>query len=420
MLQIKTRFGIFKIFSLIFLLTLASLSVNGKTKKLKPGHWHTEFQLNNKTNLPVTFLLDKEKRLGHLYIINADEVIKLNEVEYQNDSVFINFSTFDSELRFKIIKKSYISGVWINHAKKAYYAIPFWSSNNGAPRFNQLPSNINVIGKWEVTFNYKENPEKALGIFEVNDFGCSYRSNNDIKGTFLTETGDYRYLEGAVSSDSLYLSTFDGSHAFLFKSKLMNDTLWGEFYSGKHYKTEWFAVRNESFELQDPDSLTYLVNNQPISFELMGLDRQMYKYPNHETKGKVTLIQILGTWCPNCLDESNYLVGLKEKYGNKLEIISIAFETQKTIEDKIAKIDKYKMVLGLDWTFLIGGDACKSCAQELFPMLNDISSFPTLIFIDKKGEIQRIHTGFSGPGTGEYYAEFVRETNDFVDRLIQE
>lgn len=408
------------ILGLFIFFTFTSLNVCAKHKKLKAGHWHTEFQLNKNTVLPVTLLLNKEKQLSHLYIINADEHIELNEISSVGDSIFISFSTFDSEIRAKIIKKNHISGVWINHAKPGYYAIPFWSKNNGAPRFNRLEKQIDVVGKWEVTFDYNNNPEKALGIFEINTNGCGYANSNLIKGTFLTETGDYRYLDGVVSSDSLYLSTFDGSHAFLFKAHMRRDTLWGEFYSGSHYQTIWYGVRSDTFKLSDPDSLTYLINKDPISFELPGLDNKIYSYPNEETEGKVHLIQIMGTWCPNCKDESIYLKELIDKHNKDLEIVSITFETQKNISEKIERVKKYKSVLELDWTFLIGGDACKDCAGKIFPMLNKIISFPTLIFIDKKGEIRRIHTGFSGPGTGSYYYNFVEETNSFVSELIYE
>ena len=83
-------------------------------------------------------------------------------------------------------------------------------------------------------------------------------------------------------------------------------------------------------------------------------------------------------------------------------------------------MEAYKNALNLDYTFLIGGDACKPCATNLFPQLSEIISFPTLIFIDKVGEIRKIHTGFSGPGTGVYYDRFVTETNQFIEMLVNE
>lgn len=405
-----------KFISLLLLLLLC-LNASAKNKKINTGKWHTEFQLSETAILPVTFDLVKVKKSYVLYVINAEERIALNNIKIVADSIFIPFPTFDSELKAKINSKNNITGIWYNYSKGADYKIPFISKNGSYARFPNSTSNISVSGKWEVTFDYNNDPEKAIGLFEhlTACVDCP-----EIKGTFLTETGDYRFLEGTISNDSLYLSTFDGSHAFLFRAQLTNDTLWGDFLSGSHYKTNWYAVKNLNFELGHPDSLTYLVNDNPIQLSLPDLNNQLYTYPNSTTRNKVTLIQIMGTWCPNCLDESRYLAEVKKKYRDQLEIISVSFEMEPSLESKIAKVKRYKEELDLDFTFLIGGKACKPCAANLFPMLNNVISFPTLLFIDKKGNTRKIHTGFSGPGTGLYYETFVKETNAFIEALIQE
>lgn len=378
------------------------------------GYWHVELILNKENTLPTTALYKNHK----IFILNADESIELDKIRHKNDSVFVAFKAFNSEIKARIITPTKIEGAWYNYAKDANYTIPITCSYGKKPRFNSSESTIDITGKWEVTFSYNEHPEKALGIFNLMD--TIHSSSTTIKGTFLTETGDYRYLQGVVSSDSLLLSTFDGSHAFLFKSKLVNDTLWGEFMSGTHYSSKWFAVRNDKFKLNNPDSLTYLVNAKPIQFKLKDSDNNWYNYPNAETIDKVTLIQIAGTWCPNCLDESNYLKTVKEKYNDQIKIIAVAFEHEKTAEARIEKINRYKQNLALNYTFLLGGKASKQEAANLFPMLNAIISFPTLIFIDKQGKIRKIHTGFNGPGTGDYYTDFLTKTNAFIETLLTE
>jgi hypothetical protein len=40
--------------------------------------------------------------------------------------------------------------------------------------------------------------------------------------------------------------------------------------------------------------------------------------------------------------------------------------------------------------------------------------------LTKKGTIKQIHTGFSGPGTGEYYSKFVEEFGRFMEKLERE
>lgn len=403
---------------LLFLVVFAALVQPAFAVKLKPGHWHTELQLRTGINLPVDFYYEKGK-IPALIIQNGEEQIRLTQIISKNDSLFIQFPTFDSELKIKVQSKTHLTGAWFNRAKSATYNIPFWSIQGPTKRYPNAEITSQMEGRWEVTFDYSNDPEKAIGLFSHSN-SSKNQITNVIYGTFLTETGDYRFLEGAINKDSLYLSCFDGSHAFLFRAQLKNDTLWGDFHSGSHYKTEWFAVKNESFELRHPDSLTFIVNEKPLEFELMKLDGSFYHYPNKSVSNKVVLVQIMGTWCPNCLDESNYLKSVYASYPDQLEILAVTFETQKTTEEKIEKVQKYKDALGLGYTFLIGGDACKPCASKIFPQLNDIVSFPTLIFIDKKGEIRKIHTGFSGPGTGDHYTRFVDETNLFIELLVNE
>ncbi|MBK7130991.1 MAG: TlpA family protein disulfide reductase [Crocinitomicaceae bacterium] len=398
------------------LLLVCLISTQGFAAKIKYGTWLTQFELAQNIILPSIFQFEKGKP-GELIIYNGFESIHLQDIKQTGDSIVVRFPTFDSELCFIIVDKTHIEGAWYNKAKSDTYHVKFTSHYTSDAYYPLDSKQLLNHRKWEVTFDYKGESEKAIGLF---NYPNSEQNTNLLHGTFLTETGDYRFLSGATVGDSLYLSCFDGSHAFLFRAQLKNDTLWGDFHSGNHYKTTWMAVPNDDFELSDPDSLTFMVNEKPISFQLQNIDGTTYTYPNESLKNKVVLIQLMGTWCPNCLDESNYLKDLYASYKNELAIISITFETQKTVEGKIEKVTKYKESLDLPFTFLIGGDACKLCAAELFPQLNNISSFPTLIFLDKKGSVRKIHTGFSGPGTGQYYTNFVSETNAFVDALIKE
>lgn len=410
---------------LLFLFTCLGLSTLSfsKGKKIAPGTWYGEFSLSESDRLPFLFEIKKSKKKYLFIIKNGEERIQLNNITQVKDSLYIPFPAFDSEFRIQIKNKTELQGNWHNYAKKGNYFLSFKASNKENCRYPLTEKSVDVAGKWEVTFDYHSAmPEKAIGLFADGSYSCGYggKANNIVTGTFLTETGDYRFLEGATIGDSLFLSTFDGSHAFLFTALLKNDTLWGKFRSGNHYLTDWYAIKNENFSLGHPDSLTFLVSEEQIAFSLPNIDGSTYNYPQDAAKEKVTLIQILGTWCPNCLDESNYIKSLSTKYGNQLNVLAIAFETQAELEQKIAKVSSYKTNLELDYTFLIGGSACKSCASDMFPMLNDIISFPTLIFIDKTGKVRKIHTGFNGPGTGHHYDEFVVETNSFVDQLINE
>ena len=238
----------------------------------------------------------------------------------------------------------------------------------------------------------------------------------------MTETGDYRYLEGNMYNNTLYLSSFDGSHLFLFKATLIGERLSGIFYSGTHWEEPWVASKNESIELTHPDSLTYLKE---------GYDKLAFTFPNtkgdsvsltdDKYKGKVVIVNIMGPWCPNCKDETAYLAELyKNNHEKGLEIIALSFDKSGKFEVAAANILKVQSHFNANYDFLIAGKANKISAAESLPMLNHIMSYPTSIFIDRKGNIQKIRTGFYGPGTGSYYTRYTEQTNDFIARLLAE
>jgi thiol-disulfide isomerase/thioredoxin len=298
---------------------------------------------------------------------------------------------------------------------KSAYRIPVELKHGYTTRFTvSTDANSSIAEKWEVTFDPKsDSPYKSVALFSS--------VGNNVSGTFLTETGDYRFLDGNRSGDSLYLSCFDGSHAFLFKANVFRDSIYGAFLSGKHWKGAWNGKVNPDFELTHPDSLTYLINETLFSFSSTDLNGNPFIFPNKQFENKVTIIQIMGTWCPNCMDETRFLKELHETYNKEgLEIISIGYEVGQTFNEHADKIEKLQQRYALPFTFLVGGAANKGLASEHFSMLNKIISFPTAIFIGKDGSVRKVHTGFNGPGTGTYYTDFIKEIDLFVRLLLKE
>lgn len=106
--------------------------------------------------------------------------------------------------------------------------------------------------------------------------------------------------------------------------------------------------------------------------------------------------------------------------GRGLEIISLMFEHYGDLPHAAAATQRFKEHYGIDYTTLIAGISDKDEASKTLPMLDRVYGFPTTIFIDKKGVVRKVHTGFSGPATGEHYTEFVKEVKSTLDELLAE
>ena len=400
------------------LLFLSVLFLNlsfSQTNKLEEGRWKIKLIPNDSTSIPFFFDVSTNSNGTYSFsIVNGEEIIEIQNHKFKDDSLYIELPVFDSEFHIQVLDSYNICGKWYNYAKSKDYNIPLVGFKTAEDRFQfkGLKKSVNFNGKYEVTFS-SDDPWKAIGLFN--------QKKNRITGTFLTETGDFRFLEGNAYGDEIYLSCFDGSHAFVFTGKLEDDTIRGDFYSGNHYHTDWKGFLNKDYELRNPDSITKQKEESQISFELPDLDSIIYSFPAAQKEAKVTIIQIMGSWCPNCMDETKFYKELYEKYKDQgLEIVAIAFETPKDFQSKARMLKKLKNHFDIQYKILVGGDASKKIASDIFPSLNSIISFPTSIFVDKENKVRRIHTGFNGPGTNKHYKEYVQKTYKLIEDLLKE
>ena len=391
----------------LFLSLLFIVSCKSKPE-LKAGLWRAEVPTLAGV-LPFHIQIENNKA----FAINADEKLAFDTLFFQNDSLHLKMELFDAEIIAKVEGET-MKGIFrkkmANLENREGEFLAKWGQDF---RF-QNGVETDILGKkYSVTFKDEKNTYEAVGIFE--------QKNNRIKGTFLTNTGDYRYLDGNVVGDSLKLTCFDGNHVYLFTAKISGDSLLGGTfcYSLKGIE-KWSGVKNEGAALPDANSLTFLKPGfTTIDFSFPDETGKMVSIKDQRYKNKVTVVQILGSWCPNCMDETRFLVNFKKK-NPSVEIIGLAFE--KSLEPTFVnpKIQKLKSRFGVTYPILLAGKNDKADASDKLPMLNKIISFPTTIIIDKKGIVRQIHTGFSGPGTGEYYLKFVEEFGRFMEKLERE
>ena len=394
--------------------TYPNLSVgeNHRHFLIGQGQWLGELSIKKNKKIPFNFEVKKDS----VFIINSEERIGAKISSHQ-DSMRIKIPVFDSELRF-IKTRIGLAGYWHNNTKTRH-KLPFCAHLNkkgGKHRFNGAHSNNHNLysGNWETTFSKgTENEYKSVAIF--------HQDKEHVTGTFITETGDYRFLQGNVYNDSIFLSCFDGAHAFLFEGRLVDNIIHGMFYSGLQWSEPWISLKNDSFALTNPYLITQHVPRERLEFSFPSVDGGILSYPNKRFNNKVVIIQILGSWCPNCVDETKFFSTLYNQYQDRgLEIIGLAFESPKKLIDKIARVKDLKSHTGSKYEFLIAGSASKKEAQKALPFLNEISSFPTTMFIGKKGAVRKIHTGFYGPGTGEHYVKYTAEVGALVEALLSE
>ena len=381
--------------------------------KLQDGYWHAELKLNDTTILPFVFEMFND----HLEIMNGDERIRVDEFNYSGDSVYIQMPVYETEIRCKY-DSVLLEGYYINHTRTSNAIIPFTAIHGMGWRFSDRPekTTYNISGRWHVSWEKEEGENKtAIGIFE--------QEGNRVTGTFLTPTGDYRFLEGEIGGSQLHLSSFDASHAYLFDAVIQTDgTMQGNYFSGSHWHDTWKAWRSDNTELVDPESMTYIKPEyERINFSFPNEKGELISLSDSAYLNKVVVVQLMGTWCSNCLDETKYLVELTNKY-NKEPFKIIALDFEKTTDPFRIKnnILRIKDRLQVPYPILYAGNSNKEEAAKSLPMLSRIAAYPTTIVLDKKGNVRKIYTGFSGPASGKIYLNYVESFSSFLENLFQE
>lgn len=428
---------------LLFLSILSGCLVTDNTySRLAPGVWRGVLELE-KTRFTVRdkdtiFVLNEQFKDGELpfnfevtytgedaffvTIFNGAEEIRCDSIRFgrdrttARDTVNIYFPEYQTYLHADV-RGGVMQGEWVVTTRENY-RIPFYAKAGLDYRFTNFKKKpeADLNGRWATLFGVEGvKPDRAVAEFS--------QQGNRLTGTFRTETGDYRFLEGTIQGRKFWLSGFDGAHAFLFSGSVSGDTLRGEFRSGTHYRTLWAAWKDPTFELGDPDALTVVrPNGDAIRWEYATIEGKALRYPAPDFEGKVKIFAITGTWCPNCMDEQRFLRTYLQEHpeqAEKIAVVSFAFEKGTDLEKINAHLRNYKKRLDLPFDIVYAGKAEKEAAQTAFPALNHVMAFPTMIILDKQGRVRKIHTGFDGPATSRY-ARFTKDFEQLITQLTQE
>ncbi len=404
---------------LIIFLALPALCSIAQVKALTTQLYKGTLVRDDGNEIVFSFELHKRIKQPVVYIINGKERIKVDSVRMTADSIIIKMPLFESYFK-AAMNKNIWTGVWFKETSKGTQQMPF-TARPTATRFplSNGAATISITGRWEADFA----SDSGKAINAVAEF---QQQGNTLNGSFLTTTGDYRYLSGIVTGKQLKLSTFDGSHAFLFtaditgKNKIIN----GKFYSGKTFVDQWTAERKSSAVVPPNASAMYLKPGETsLNFRFPDLDSNLISINDERFKNKVVVIQLMGSWCPNCMDETAFLSDYYKANKNRgVEVLGLAYEYSSNFARAKQGLLKFRNRLNVQYPLLFTGVTVsdEQRTEKTLPQVTPIKVFPSLIIIDKKGVVRKLDNGFYGPGTGIHYEQYKKEFNETINQLLSE
>jgi peroxiredoxin len=403
-------------FTLALFIPLLFIACQPEVKPLKDGVWRGVFLLPAH-EIPFKFEVKKvAKENTSLFLINGKERFELKKINCNNDSVSIPIDLYDAVLKGRAIRDTFEGHLFKVGGDKPGPGIPFKAEFGDLPRFpesNEAPS-VSLNGTWDINIISSTDTAMTVGNFD--------QRGSTLTGSILTPTGDYRFLEGVVQGKLFMLSAFGGSTPYLVKGDFLTDSTFTGAFINPRRTSKIEGRRNPKAALPNPYGASYLREGyKTISFSFPNLEGKQISLTDPLYKGKVVIVTILGSWCPNCLDENAFLSSwYKTNHSRGVEIIGLGFERKNDFEAAKKSLSNLKTRLQIPYEILFAGQSGAANASKALPALNAISAFPTTIFIDKKGEVRKIHTGFNGPATGKFYKEFKVEFNELIDKLLAE
>ena len=381
-----------------------------------------KFQIERDDLQTIDFITQVKDSAGKkiMYIINGADHMLVDSIIVRNDSALFELPFFESGFAAKIQPNGNLAGVWIKKAGDAVRELSFKGIYGVSERFKTIaPAAHNITGMWTTVFINKDNKESdAIGQF--------VQKGSHITGTFLTPYGDYRFLEGVVSDDSLYLSGFDGSYALYFTGKINkeNTISGGKFFSGNAAMQTWSAEKDSNAVLKAPENVTKVKPGAgKLDFRFPDMEGNMVSIRDPQFKNKVVVIQIMGSWCPNCVDETKFFMDNYDYYTSRgVAFLGLSYELTSDYEASKRALQPFVKRFDIPYPILIAPVAVSDTlrTEKTLPQIENIMAFPTTIFVDKQGNIKKIHAGFDGPATGVHYLTYKKEFEETINELLKE
>ncbi len=375
------------------------------------GLWDATVKVNN-LEVPFRFEIsgDGPKTVGTFF--NGDAKFISSSGTYSNGALQINWDYTASRLEAKV-HDGIIEGNYYRAGRDAKTVYPF-----RAKRFE--PSSLatedvpSIAGLWVIPT--ESDKGESAWQFIVR------QSGPEVTAAILRIDGDTGALQGTYKDGKFLLSHFSGARPSVFVLKLLPD---GKLDILQNGATKLTAIRSTEAkanglpEPTDPSKHTSVKDpTKPFTFALNDISGKLVTNEDPRFRGKVVLINITGSWCPNCHDEAPFLAALYKKYHSQgLEIVALSFEEAdqlKNPERLRAFIKKY----GIDYTVLVGGEPSE--AKDKLTQAVNWNAWPTTFFVGRDGLVRGAHAGFPSSGSGEVFTKAKEDFEGKVERLLAE
>jgi thiol-disulfide isomerase/thioredoxin len=403
----RTRFVVATVVA-ICIITLSALGQS------IDGSWDATVSVNN-VAVPFRIEIDGAGADVHSYFFNGDDRVNpSNSGTFQNGSLVLNFDSYATKLE-ATLKDGALIGTYSGYSGNAYaFRAKRHNPSLVAVSDQRAPD---ISGLWEI--QVKSPKGESAWHFVVNQTGAK------IDAAILRVDGDTGTLSGIFKDGKFALSHFTGERPFYVEVTPQSDGSLQLQIASFHDTQTLIALRPaeaRARNLAPPDDPTQHTKvrdpTQPLRFSFPDLNGRIVSNTDEQFQGKVVLLNITGSWCPNCHDEAPFLEELYRKYHSLgLEIVALDFEQAEQLKS-LSRARAFIKRYGIEYTYLIAGEP--SQLNEKIPQAENLNAWPTTFFIGRNGLVRATHTGFTSRASGELDSRLKDDVRNEIGQLLSE
>jgi thiol-disulfide isomerase/thioredoxin len=364
----------------------------------------------NKLEIPFRFEISGQGSAIKGSFFNGDEKVTSTSGSFDGGALTLNFDEYGTKL-VATLKEGRLEGEYNRGTRGA--PLPFQ-----AKRFAPAPAGDTNIPQIAGLWNIQVQSSKGEQAWQL----IVRQSGPEVSAAILRVDGDTGMLTGSYRGGKFVLSHFSGARPLLLELTPAAD---GTLAVVQNRDNPLQALRAEQARAKglpqpsDPSRFTSVKDpTEPLRFSFPDLNGRTVSNADEKFRGKVVIVNIGGSWCPNCHDEAPFLAELYKKYRSQgLEVVLLSFEEAEQLKNPVrlrAFIKRY----GIDYTVLLPGEP-KELADKM-PQGVNLSSFPTSFILGRDGRVRSVHAGFPGAASGDFHKQAKAEITETVERLLRE
>jgi peroxiredoxin len=375
------------------------------------GLWDATVKINDRV-IPFRMELTADSSGVAGTFFNGDERFTSTGGKIENGSLTVDWDQYLSRLQ-ATLHGGVLTGSYTQGGRRGG-TFPFEARPHSAaaPADAGAPS---IAGLWELE-GIRSGKGESTWRFIVQ------QSGGEVSAAILRVDGDTGALTGTYRRGKFLLSHFDGARASLMEVALAKGGTLDILMDGRTHLTAVRPAEARARNLPPPDDFNRHTgvkdSNEPFRFGFPDLAGHLVSNTDARFRGRVVLVEITGSWCPNCHDEAPFLVDLYKKYHEQgLEIVSLSFEEGDQLQNP-TRLRAFVRKYGIEFPVLVCGQPEE--AKDKLTQAVNWDAWPTTFFVDRQGLVRLVHAGFPSSPSGDLYREAIQEFKTQVERLLAE